>query len=545
MAERDGTIVIDTQIDTKGVDAGSEKTEASLRRMAKKVNDIGATAKAALNKQIDAFARLNSQYDSQSEKIDALKRKIAGYSDEYGEMQAKIDETVKKLNDLEMMQGVIKDAVKDSAKRGTTFDTTQYKWVQEDIEKLAKEIEVAEREQDKLFATGKPFELGSKARAAKEDLEKLSQEEGKLADMHNKLQTAYDGVNDKINEYSQKADEATASTSRLSRIGGMVGKAIGSIATFGKNAAKSLTGAKKSSSGFGLSLGTLVKYGFGIRSLENKIKEAGGNVVDGILLGILDALLGIGSWIVDNVFKPILDGFKNAFGIHSPSTVMQEQGHYIIEGLLLGITDFLSKIKKKFEEIRNIVTEKMDNIKSSAVSKVNEMKKGLSDGVGRIKESFRSGFSTLVGYVKSPINSIIRFINNFLYAIQTMQNSFANALNSMSISLPHWLEKLTGFSSVGFNVGYWSAPMVPYLAQGAVIPPNKEFMAVLGDQKNGNNIEAPESLIRRIVREESGNNGTRRIEVPVYLNRREIARAVLEEGRCLRTVTGRNPFELI
>lgn len=42
---------------------------------------------------------------------------------------------------------------------------------------------------------------------------------------------------------------------------------------------------------------------------------------------VLDALLGIGSWIVDNVFKPILDGFKNAFGIHSPSTVMQEQGH--------------------------------------------------------------------------------------------------------------------------------------------------------------------------------------------------------------------------
>lgn len=718
--------------------------------------------------------------------------------------------------DHRITQGVIKDAVKDSAKRGTTFDTTQYKWVQEDIEKLTKEIEVAEREQDKLFATGNPFELGSKARAAKEDLEKLSQEEGKLADMHNKLQTAYDGVNDKINEYSQKADEATASTSRLSRIGGMVGKAIGSIATFGKNAAKSLTGAKKSSSGFGLSLGTLVKYGFGIRSLYvlvNKLRSAlvdgfknlsqysgetngsismlwsslerlknslatafapiltvvapilskfidmlstaasyvsmffsflsgkstytraiavqknyaaslgdtasaakdaadatedaakaaedylsplddlnkftaedttskassgnsgssGGGVdpgqmfedvpiesniekifqkikdliksgdfeglgemmadainrglkkvkkaiswdnvgptvtyfvtaftrtfnslvdnIDWDLLGrtigtgintivntldlfytgidwknlgskfaegvngvvyevdwaklgqfIGHALLGIGSWIVDNVFKPILDGFKNAFGIHSPSTVMQEQGHYIIEGLLLGITDFLSKIKKKFEEIRNLVTEKMDNIKSSAVSKVNEMKKGLSDGVERIKESFRSGFSTLVGYVKSPINSIIRFINNFLYAIQTMQNSFANALNSMSISLPHWLEKLTGFSSVGFNVGYWSAPMVPYLAQGAVIPPNKEFMAVLGDQKSGNNIEAPESLIRRIVREESGNGKGSTYNVTAQVNRRTLFDLVLEEGKVRRTVTGRNPFETV
>lgn len=45
---------------------------------------------------------------------------------------------------------------------------------------------------------------------------------------------------------------------------------------------------------------------------------------------------------------------------------------------------------------------------------------------------------------------------------------------------------------------------VPALAKGAVIPANRKFMAVLGDQTNGNNLEAPESLIRRIVREESG-----------------------------------------
>lgn len=121
----------------------------------------------------------------------------------------------------------------------------------------------------------------------------------------------------------------------------------------------------------------------------------------------------------------------------------------------------------------------------------------------------------------------------------------ANALNSMSISLPHWLEKLTGFSSVGFNVGYWSAPMVPYLAQGAVIPPNKEFMAVLGDQKSGNNIEAPESLIRRIVREESGNGKGSTYNVTAQVNRRTLFDLVLEEGKVRRTVTGRNPFETV
>ena len=162
-----------------------------------------------------------------------------------------------------------------------------------------------------------------------------------------------------------------------------------------------------------------------------------------------------------------------------------------------------------------------------------------------VRQIFAGVWNSFDAIVKAPINAVIAFINSFLYAIQVMQNSFANALNSMSISLPHWLEKLTGFSSVGFNVGYWSAPMVPYLAQGAVIPPNREFMAVLGDQKSGNNIEAPESLIRRIVREESGNGKGSTYNVIAQVNRRTLFDLVLEEGKVRRTVTGRNPFETV
>ena len=40
---------------------------------------------------------------------------------------------------------------------------------------------------------------------------------------------------------------------------------------------------------------------------------------------------------------------------------------------------------------------------------------------------------------------------------------------------------------------------VPALAKGAVIPPNREFLAVLGDQKSGTNIEAPTSEIEAAV----------------------------------------------
>lgn len=46
---------------------------------------------------------------------------------------------------------------------------------------------------------------------------------------------------------------------------------------------------------------------------------------------------------------------------------------------------------------------------------------------------------------------------------------------------------------------------IPGLATGAVIPPNSEFLAILGDQKSGVNIETPEKLLRQIVREEIDN----------------------------------------
>lgn len=67
--------------------------------------------------------------------------------------------------------------------------------------------------------------------------------------------------------------------------------------------------------------------------------EYGGNIIAGLLAGILNAILDIGTWIYDNIFKPFIDGFKAAFGIASPSTVMKEQGGFIIDGLLGGLTE--------------------------------------------------------------------------------------------------------------------------------------------------------------------------------------------------------------
>lgn len=82
---------------------------------------------------------------------------------------------------------------------------------------------------------------------------------------------------------------------------------------------------------------------------------------------------------------------------------------------------------------------------------------------------------------------------------------------------------LVGGQKLGFNLSKINAPQIPQLATGAVIPANREFLAVLGDQKHGRNLEAPENLIRQIVREETASNtfgGEITIKIPVEVDGR-------------------------
>ena len=78
-------------------------------------------------------------------------------------------------------------------------------------------------------------------------------------------------------------------------------------------------------------------------------------------------------------------------------------------------------------------------------------------------------------------------------------------------------------------------------AQGMVIPPNKEFTAVFGDQRTGTNIETPESLLRQIVSEESGNGGGV-YEFIAQLDRKTIFKAVIQQAQLEKRATGKNPL---
>ena len=161
-----------------------------------------------------------------------------------------------------------------------------------------------------------------------------------------------------------------------------------------------------------------------------------------------------------------------------------------------------------------------------------------------IKTIFSNVFSGLADIAKTPINAIIGGFNSVLGVV----NGLISKLNNLKfrITVPNWIPGIGG-SWWGFN-GF-SIPTIgtiPMLASGAVIPPRSEFLAVLGDQKNGRNLEAPEDLLRQIVREEAGGKqgGSGNVRFTAQINRRTIFDEVIEEAKLRRDASGTNPFEL-
>lgn len=142
---------------------------------------------------------------------------------------------------------------------------------------------------------------------------------------------------------------------------------------------------------------------------------------------------------------------------------------------------------------------------------------------------FSSIKTALTDKIKGALNAGIALLNRFINWINAKMNL---KWGSFKILGKEVIPK-GSFQLLKLN-------NIPYLAQGGVIPANREFLAVLGDQKHGNNIEAPESLIRQIVREESGGNGS--YTFVAQLNGRTIFREVIDQAKLSRKMTGKNAF---
>ena len=198
----------------------------------------------------------------------------------------------------------------------------------------------------------------------------------------------------------------------------------------------------------------------------------------------------------------------------------------------------------------NEANEQYDTINATTVEKLGENAKNIDMETGEIKtkwevicedlsskwseawehitfawNGFKDGFGSLWSKFWAKIGNIfIDVWNGIVGAAEWCINGLIDILNKFKITLPDWLENigLGGLAgqTFGFNINKVSFQRaarlqeVPALARGAVIPPNREFLAILGDQRVGTNIEAPEGLLRQIMRDELGEtSGNRDITI--------------------------------
>lgn len=118
-----------------------------------------------------------------------------------------------------------------------------------------------------------------------------------------------------------------------------------------------------------------------------------------------------------------------------------------------------------------------------------------------LADTVSSIWDGITSVVRGAVNGIIRIINGMISAIVGGMNAVIGLLNGFSFDVPEFAQDALGTAKIGFNIDPITAPQIPYLAQGAVIPANHEFLAVLGDQTNGTNVEAPLETIQQALAE--------------------------------------------
>lgn len=214
---------------------------------------------------------------------------------------------------------------------------------------------------------------------------------------------------------------------------------------------------------------------------------------------------------------------------------------------------FVEDIGNKLRGLATKMTTIWGSIKSSAHQKWNAIWSTVSGFVERIKnaivDKFTSAKNTVVGVfngmrdaIRSVLNNIISVVNGAISKV----NGVISAVESAFSFGPWKVPTPFGSKTIGFKATFPRVPTVPYLAKGAVIPPRSEFLAVLGDQKQGNNIETPEALLRKIVREETAGRqaGGGSYRFTAQINRRTLFDEMMKEAQMRRDTSGRNPFEM-
>ena len=232
-----------------------------------------------------------------------------------------------------------------------------------------------------------------------------------------------------------------------------------------------------------------------------------------LILAVAMAIIDNLGEIVDAVFEiisAVVDFLLSSDGIG----LIAETGYQVLVALVEKLPEALTKI---MEGIGGIVEDILEAF-------------GFDTGLGAGLTEIWEGIWDMI---KGVINTIIGGINGMISAVEAAINAIIGAINTLSWEIPSWVPGIGGYT-FGFDVPYADFPRIPELAQGAVIPPNNPFLAVLGDQASGTNIEAPLDTIKQAVAEVMD----QQIVIPVYIGQERIETIIAQANTNLNFISG-------
>ena len=203
-------------------------------------------------------------------------------------------------------------------------------------------------------------------------------------------------------------------------------------------------------------------------------------------------------------------------GIVSVFNWLGEQFGGLVKGIFTGtgqIGNSADEMDRRFGGAAGNLLAVLRTLKSGWDTAMNGLKNGIStvsSGIvgalqtvigflkGSFSKSWGQGFSALKAPVQGIVNSIIGFLNRMLSGLTGALNGVIRAANRLKFTVPDWVPGIGG-KQYGFSLKTVSVPQIPYLAKGAVLPANQPFLAVVGDQKRGTNVEAPLATIQEAV----------------------------------------------
>lgn len=283
----------------------------------------------------------------------------------------------------------------------------------------------------------------------------------------------------------------------------------------------------------------LAKIGEALRSIIESLKRIWDSpVVQFIVKTVLYVAMQRIAWILSSVGL-VLEGIAD---------ILDGNVWEGIKKVGLGLLDLMNPIgglqdgfKSLWEKVASGALSAWEGVKNAFKSVPEWFQGKFRDAWQKVKDVFSTGGRIWSGIKEGIENTFRAVVNAIIRGMNTIIAVPFNRINSMlnTIRNAHFLG-ISPFQNM-WGVNPLPVPQIPMLARGAVIPANRQFLAVLGDQRNGNNLEAPESLLRQIVREEAGSAGSR-YEFIARLDRRTLFDEVITEAKLRKGQTGKNPL---